>query len=31
MKFVYMTGHLDGSGATGNLNVRNRRSATIAC
>jgi uncharacterized repeat protein (TIGR03803 family) len=23
VKFVYMTGHLDGSGSTGNLNVRN--------
>jgi len=25
VKFVYMTGHLDGSGATGNLNVRNQQ------
>lgn len=25
VKFVYMTGHLDGTGATGNLNVRNEQ------
>lgn len=25
VKFVYMTGHLDGTGQTGNLNVRNRQ------
>ena len=25
VKFVYMTGHLDGGGATGNLNVRNQQ------
>jgi len=25
VKFVYMTGHLDGSGSTGNLNVRNQQ------
>ncbi len=25
VKFVYMTGHLDGSGATGNLNLRNQQ------
>jgi hypothetical protein len=25
VKFVYMTGHLDGSGQTGNLNVRNQQ------
>jgi len=25
IKFVYMTGHLDGSGASGNLNVRNQQ------
>jgi hypothetical protein len=25
VKFVYMTGHLDGSGATGKLNVRNQQ------
>jgi hypothetical protein len=25
VKFVYMTGHLDGSGSTGNLNIRNQQ------
>ena len=25
VKFVYMTGHLDGSGANGNLNLRNEQ------
>jgi len=25
VKFVYMTGHLDGSGATGNVNLRNQQ------
>ena len=25
VKFVYMTGHLDGSGSAGNLNIRNRQ------
>jgi hypothetical protein len=25
VRFVYMTGHLDGSGSTGNLNVRNQQ------
>ena len=25
VKFVYMTGHLDGSGEVGNLNIRNEQ------
>jgi hypothetical protein len=25
VRFIYMTGHLDGSGATGNLNIRNNQ------
>lgn len=28
VKFVYMTGHLDGSGAAGNLNIRNEQIRT---
>ncbi|MBN1789447.1 MAG: Ig-like domain-containing protein, partial [Bacteroidales bacterium] len=29
VKFVYMTGHLEGTGATGNLNVRNEQIRTF--
>ena len=28
VKFIYMTGHLDGKGATGNLNIRNEQIRT---